>query len=113
MRSQKNLKSFKTKLKKNDIVTVISGKEKGKRGKIIEINPKKERIIVEGVNIIKKTIKKSQENPKGGIITKEAGVHISNVKLYHPGTDRGYRLGVRIEAGKKNTIFTKGKGKCR
>ncbi|MDZ4742427.1 MAG: 50S ribosomal protein L24 [Verrucomicrobiota bacterium] len=68
-------------IKKGEIVVVISGDEKGKRGKILEILAKKDRLIVEGLNLIKKHVRKTQKDPQGGIITREGTIHISNVML--------------------------------
>ena len=67
-------------VKKGDHVTVISGKEKGKSGKIIAILPAKERVIVEGLQMIKRHTKKNQQQPNGAIIEREGSIHISNVK---------------------------------
>ena len=67
-------------VKKGDQVTVIAGKEKGKSGKIIAVLTKKERVIVEGLQMIKRHTKKSQQNPNGAIIEREGSIHISNVK---------------------------------
>jgi large subunit ribosomal protein L24 len=72
---------IKTHVKKGDQVVVIAGAAKGAQGTIIEVQPSKGRVIVEGVRMIKKTIKPSQEKPQGGFIEKEAPIHISNVKL--------------------------------
>jgi large subunit ribosomal protein L24 len=69
------------KIKKNDNVIVIAGNEKGKTGKVLKVFPKKQRVIVEGVNIVKRHTRPSQKNPQGGIIKKEAPIHISNVKF--------------------------------
>lgn len=66
-------------VKKGEVVVVITGDEKGKRGKVLEILSKKERVIVEGLNMIKKHVKKTQKDPQGGIITREGTIHISNV----------------------------------
>lgn len=60
-------------------MVVIAGTEKGKRGKIIQVVPKKERVIVEGINIIKKHIRRNQEHPEGAILEREGTIHISNV----------------------------------
>jgi len=68
-------------VKKNDEVVVIAGTEKGKRGKIIEVLPGKQRVIVEGVKMIKKHTKRNQANPEGAIIEREGTVHLSNVML--------------------------------
>ena len=67
-------------VKKGDEVFVLAGKEKGKRGKIIAVSPKKQRVIVEGVQLIKRHTRKSQEHPQGAIIEREGTIHISNVK---------------------------------
>ena len=68
-------------VKKNDVVVVIAGSEKGKRGKIIAVEAKKQRVIVEGTRLIKKHMRKSQQYPQGKIIEREGSVHISNVML--------------------------------
>jgi large subunit ribosomal protein L24 len=67
-------------VKKGDQVTVISGKEKGKSGKIIAVLTEKQRVVVEGLQMIKKHVKKSQSNPNGAILDREGSIHISNVK---------------------------------
>lgn len=71
--------STKCHVKKGDEVVVIAGAEKEKRGKIIQVSPRKQRVIVEGVKMIKKHAKKTQENPQGAIIEREGSIHISNV----------------------------------
>jgi large subunit ribosomal protein L24 len=67
-------------VKKGDQVTVIAGKEKGKSGKIIAVLTKKSRVVVEGLQMIKKHTKKNQQNPNGAIVEREGSIHISNVK---------------------------------
>jgi large subunit ribosomal protein L24 len=67
-------------VKKVDKVTVISGKEKGKSGKIIAVLTKKSRVVIEGLQMVKKHVKKSQQNPNGAILEMEGSIHISNVK---------------------------------
>lgn len=71
----------KVNFKKGDNVVVISGDDKGKRGKIVSIFPKKMRVIIEGVNFLKKHNKPTQKVPQGGVIKKEGALHISNIKL--------------------------------
>jgi large subunit ribosomal protein L24 len=66
-------------VKKGDEVVVLAGREKGKRGKIIAVSPKKQRVIVEGVQMIKRHTRKSQEHPQGAIVEREGTIHISNV----------------------------------
>ena len=68
-------------VKKGDSVTVISGNHKGASGKILAVLPKKQQVLVEGVRIIKKHTRKSQDNPQGAIVEREGPIHISNVKL--------------------------------
>ncbi|MGF9966556.1 50S ribosomal protein L24 [Bacillus rhizoplanae] len=88
-------------VKKGDKVQVISGKDKGKQGVILAAFPKENRVIVEGVNIVKKHSKPSQLNPQGGIITKEAPIHVSNVMPLDPKTGVPTRVGYKVEDGKK------------
>ena len=72
------MKSFH--VKKNDEVVVLAGADKGKRGKIISVDGKKERLIVEGVRMIKRHMRKSQQYPNGQIVEREGSIHVSNVK---------------------------------
>ncbi|AMX84834.1 50S ribosomal protein L24 [Geobacillus subterraneus] len=88
-------------VKKGDKVQVISGKDKGKQGVILAAFPKKNRVIVEGVNIVKKHAKPSQANPQGGIIEKEAPIHVSKVMPLDPKTGAPTRIGYKIVDGKK------------
>ncbi len=71
----------KARIKKGDTVTVITGEDKGKSGKVLQVSPESGRILVEGVNFVKKHMRKSEENPQGGVVEKEASIHISNVKV--------------------------------
>lgn len=86
-------------LRKNDKVKVVSGNNKGKEGKILKIFRAKNRVIVEGVNIIKRHTRASQKNPQGGITQKEAPVHVSNVMLIDPKAGEPTRLGIKIIEG--------------
>ncbi|MDZ7822152.1 MAG: 50S ribosomal protein L24 [Candidatus Marinimicrobia bacterium] len=81
-------------IKKGDNVKVIAGKYKGKEGKVLKVFPEKDRVIIEGVNIVKRHTRPSQDNPKGGIIEKEAPVHASNLMVVVNGT--ATRIGTRI-----------------
>lgn len=67
-------------VKKGDVVVVLAGADRGKTGRVLRVIPDKDRCVVEGVNIIKKHSRPTQRNPKGGIVEKEAPIHISNVK---------------------------------
>ena len=87
------------KIKKGDNVRVIAGKDNGKEGKVISVDRKKGRVLVEGVNIITKHTKPSAANQNGGIIQKEAPIDISNVMYVHKG--KATRIGFRIENDKK------------
>lgn len=91
-----------THLKKNDTVKVIAGKEKGKTGKIVSVLTKKERVVVEKVNFIKRHMKPRGAATQGGIIEKEGPIHISNVMIVCPKCDSPVRVGYKIlEDGKK------------
>ena len=74
-------KRVKTHVKKNDEVVVISGNHKGETGKVLQVFPEKEQVLVEGVRLIKKHARRTQDRPEGGIIEKEGPIHISNVKI--------------------------------
>ncbi len=71
----------KAKIKKGDTVIVIAGDEKGKSGKVLQVVPENGRVLVEGVNFVKKHMQKSEENPQGGVVEREAYMAISNVKV--------------------------------
>ncbi|KWW21584.1 MULTISPECIES: 50S ribosomal protein L24 [Peribacillus] len=88
-------------VKKGDKVVVISGKDKGKQGTILAAYPKQNRVLVEGINIVKKHSKPSQLNPQGGIISREAAIHVSNVMPLDPKSGKPTRVGYKIENGKK------------
>ena len=94
-------------VKKGDKVMVISGKDKGKTGVILAAFPKKDRVLVEGVNIVKKHTKPSQVNPQGGIISQEAPIHVSNVMPIDPKTGEPTRVGYKMEDGKKVRVAKK------
>jgi large subunit ribosomal protein L24 len=88
-------------VRKNDLVMVTTGKDKGKTGKVLRINKKKERLVVEKVNMVKKHVKPSQKT-KGGIMEKEGLIHISNVMIYCEKCSKPVRVGSKLlEDGKK------------
>ena len=92
------------KIKKGDSVRVIAGKDKDKEGKVLIVNAKKSTVVVEGVNMITKHQKPSQQNQQGGIVNKEAPIHISNVMYLHKG--KPTRIGFKIEGeGDKKTKY--------
>ncbi|PKL89063.1 MAG: 50S ribosomal protein L24 [Ignavibacteriae bacterium HGW-Ignavibacteriae-2] len=95
-------------IKKDDNVVVVAGNSKGKTGKVLKVFPKVERIIVEGVNIRKRHTKPNQANPQGGIIEKEAPIHVSNVMVVDPKSSEPTRIGKKIiideKSGKKRSV---------
>lgn len=89
-------------IKKGDTVVVRSGKNKGKRGKVLKVLPKKGRVIVEKVNLVKKHSKPSQANPTGGIVEREGSLALSNVMLVDPKSNQPTRVGYKeLENGTK------------
>jgi large subunit ribosomal protein L24 len=84
------------KIRKNDMVMVIAGNARGKSGKVLKVYPDSQRIIVEGVNIIKRHTRPNQKNPQGGIVQREAAIHVSNVMLFDPKTNEITRVGTKI-----------------
>ena len=87
------------KIKKGDTVKVIAGKDNGKEGKVLSVDPKNNKVVVEGVNVIKKHTNPSVANQNGGIITKEAAIDASNVMYVHKG--KATRVGFKMENDKK------------
>ena len=87
------------KIKKGDTIKVITGKDKDKEGKVLSVNVKKNRVVVEGVNMVTKHQKPSAQNQQGGIVNKEAPIDVSNVMYLHKG--KPTRVGFRYEDGKK------------
>ena len=96
------------KIKTGDTVKVITGHYKGSIGEVIKAYPKKDKVVVEGVNIIKKAIRPNQANPEGGIIEKEAPIHVSNVMLYDKKAKAARRVGYKFnDKGQKVRYFKK------
>lgn len=95
------------KLKKGDTVLIISGKDRGKKGKVLEALPKEERIVVEGANLRKKHVRPRRMGEKGQIIELPAPIHISNLKLICPKCGKATRVGYKILEGKKIRICKK------
>lgn len=94
-------------VKKGDKVKVITGKDSGKEGTVLESYPKKERVLVEGVNLVRKHSKPSQDNPQGGILNQEGSIHVSNVMPIDPKTGEPTRVGHEVRDGKKVRIAQK------
>ena len=88
-------------IKKGDNVYVLSGEDRGKTGRVLTVQASKYRAIVEGVNFVTKATKPSAQHPQGGLVKKEAPVHISNLALLDPKSGKPTRVGYRTEDGKK------------
>ena len=90
-----------SRIRQGDNVVILSGKDRGKTGKVRTVLPKEDRVVVEGVNIVKRHTKARGPGQPGGIIEKEAPLHISNVAIADPSTGKPTRVGFRIEDGQK------------
>ena len=93
----------KFKIKKGDQVVVNTGRDKGRRGEVIEVQRTENRVLVQGCNIVKRHTRPTQTNP-GGIINKESPLHISNVSLIDPDSGKATRVGYEVKDGKKIRI---------
>ncbi len=98
---------MKLKIKSGDTVKVIAGDNKNSEGKVLRVDRKKNKAIVEGINMVSKHEKPSAKNPQGGIIKKEAPIHISNLSLIDPKSGEATRVGYEIRDGKKVRIAKK------
>jgi len=92
---------IKLKIKSGDTVTVIAGDHKGTEGKVVSVDREKNKAIVEGVNMVSKHTKPSAKNPQGGIVKKEAPIHISNLALVDPKSKTATKVGIKVEGDKK------------
>ncbi|NLV71034.1 MAG: 50S ribosomal protein L24 [Actinobacteria bacterium] len=99
--AQTPARSKKFRVKKGDTVEVVQGKEAGKRGKVLHVLVGEERIVVERVNFIKRHVRPSKKTPQGGVIEREASMHISNVRVVCPSCNQAVRVGVRMEGDEK------------
>ena len=97
-------------IKKGDTVYVNAGDDKGKTGRVLEVNVGKGRAIVEGVNIVSKSTKPTAKYPQGGIVKMEAPVHISNLNVVDPKTGKGTRIGRRKNEAGKSVRYSKKSG---
>lgn len=94
------------KIRRDDEVVVLAGKDKGKQGKVLKVLTDKDRVIVEGVNVVKKHQKPNPAlGESGGIVETEAPIHVSNVAILNPETGKADRVGFRTEDGKKVRFF--------
>jgi len=85
-----------SRIKKNDRVMVITGKDKGKIGKVLRVYPENQRVLVEHINMLKKAVRKTQKNPQGGLIDREVPVHISNVMVVDKKNNQPTRIRMEI-----------------
>ncbi len=98
----------KTKIKKGDTVVILTGRNKGSKGEVLQVMPEERRVVVQGVNIATKHVKPSQENPQGGLVKSERAIHVSNVALADPKTGAASRVGYKIlKDGKKVRVARK------
>jgi len=97
-------------VKKGDTVVVISGKDKGKKGKVLQAMPKESRVIVEGVNMMTKHQKPSQQMQQGGIVHREAPIHVSNVMIFDKKANQGVRIGYKLLANGEKVRVSKKTG---
>ncbi|MFQ5596635.1 MAG: 50S ribosomal protein L24 [Nitrospiria bacterium] len=97
--------TYRTRIRKGDLVRVITGKEKGKEGEVLHVFPKKQAVYVESLNLLKRAVKPSQSQPKGGIVEREGRMHLSNVMLVCRSCNKQTRIGKKIlPDGKKLRI---------
>jgi large subunit ribosomal protein L24 len=97
-------------IKKGDTVMVITGESRGQKGRVLEVDREKERAIVESVNMVSKHTKPNAKAPKGGILRKEAPVHISNLMLVDPTSGKPTRLGRKLNDNNKLVRYSKKSG---
>lgn len=102
--------SVKLHIKKGDMVQVVAGDNKGKQGKVLKVEVSKQRAIVEGVNICKKATKPNAQNPQGGIIEKEAPIHVSNLMVLDPKSGKPTKVGRKADAKGKLVRYAKKSG---
>ena len=94
-------------IKKDDTVYVLAGDDKGKTGRVLSIDAKKNRAIVEGVNKVKKSTKPNAQHPQGGIIEIEAPIHLSNLNVVDPKTKKPTRVGFKVERDENGKVVKK------
>jgi len=105
-----NKKKAKLHIRKGDTVLVIAGDDKGKKGKVLEIFQEKNRAVVEGINIVTKHTKPSAGKPEGGLKKTEAALHVSNLQLVDPATDKPTRIGRKLNDKNKLQRYSKKTG---
>ena len=94
-------------IRKNDMVEVNSGDHKGARGKVLRVDPKRQQVVVEGVNMVYRHVRPTRRNPQGGRVQKEAPIHISNVLPYDAGAGKGLRVHFEVQRDNGGLIVSK------
>jgi large subunit ribosomal protein L24 len=94
-------------VRKGDVVAVIAGDDKGKRGRVLRVIEDKNRVVVEGVNLVHKHLRRSQQNPQGGRIRKEAAIHMSNVMPIDPTANEPTKVAYRLVQGRHVRVARK------
>ncbi len=97
-------------IKKNDTVVIIAGKDKGKSGRVLAVLPKEDRVVVEGLNLVKRHTAPNITHPNGGVVSKEASLHLSNVALRDPKTGKPTRVGFKTNDKGVKVRVAKGSG---
>ncbi|MFQ5494049.1 MAG: 50S ribosomal protein L24 [Phycisphaerae bacterium] len=95
------------KIRRDDVVEVISGDHKGARGKVLRVDEERRQVVVEGVNLVYRHVRPTRRNPQGGRIQKEAAIHMSNVLPYDPKAGRGRRVRFEIDRDERGRIVEK------
>lgn len=94
-------------VRKNDIVEVVSGDHKGARGKVLRVDPRRQQVVVEGVNMVYRHVRPTRRNPQGGRVQKEAPIHISNVLPYDSGVGKGLRVHFEVQRDDSGFVVSK------
>ena len=97
------------KIKQGDTIKVITGKDKGREGKVIRTYPKANKALIENINMYKKSMKKTEQNPQGGIVELPRPIHISNIMIVDAKTKKPSRIGYQVEEGSKKRLVKKSK----
>ncbi len=100
------LDTAKLTIRKNDMVQVIAGRDKGKTGKVLNVDSKNGKVLIEKLNLVKRHVRPTQDSPTGGVTEKEAPIHYSNVLLFCSKCDKGVRHGIQVveNKGKQNKV---------
>lgn len=94
-------------VRRDDMVQVIAGDHKGQTGKVLRVDPDRDLVVVEGVNMVYRHMRRSRQNPQGGRIQKEAPIHLSNVLPLDPKTNRGARVRMQVDRGADGKVIKK------